>query len=142
MQRFATELQPLMHEFLPILEDRGIARCVASSSRRDRVVKSLEYTKQLQYFEDQHIFTAQQVKNGKPAPDLFLHACTTMEFAPEHCIVIEDSPAGVQAALAAGMKVVGFTGGSHAQFDWYAERLEAFDVPVVKDVQSLMQIVL
>ena len=54
------------------------------------------------------------VKNGKPAPDLFLHAAATMGYAPENCVVVEDSPAGIRAAHAAGMTVFAFTGASHA----------------------------
>jgi beta-phosphoglucomutase-like phosphatase (HAD superfamily) len=54
------------------------------------------------------------VKRGKPAPDLFLHAAASMRAHPRNCLVIEDSPAGVAAARAAGMRVLAFTGGSHA----------------------------
>ncbi len=50
------------------------------------------------------------VKNGKPAPDLFLHAAQEMGAEPANCIVIEDSPAGIAAAKAAGMCVFAFTG--------------------------------
>ena len=52
---------------------------------------------------------------GKPAPDLFLFAAQRMQAAPDACLVIEDSVAGVQAAVAAGMRVIGFTGGSHCR---------------------------
>lgn len=54
------------------------------------------------------------VKNGKPAPDLFLHAAAAMGVPPAACVVVEDSPVGVEAAKKAGMRVFGFTGGSHA----------------------------
>jgi beta-phosphoglucomutase-like phosphatase (HAD superfamily) len=60
-----------------------------------------------------YIFSAEQVKHGKPAPDLFLFAAQQMKVPPDECIVIEDSPAGVQAARAANMRVYGFAGGSH-----------------------------
>jgi beta-phosphoglucomutase-like phosphatase (HAD superfamily) len=53
------------------------------------------------------------VARGKPAPDLFLHAARTLGEKPESCVVVEDSPYGVKAAVAAGMAVIGFTGGSH-----------------------------
>ena len=66
-------------------------------------------------FFDGRIFSASMVKNGKPAPDLFLHAARTMGFPPENCVVVEDSPAGIRAAHSAGMQVFAFTGGSHAE---------------------------
>jgi beta-phosphoglucomutase-like phosphatase (HAD superfamily) len=60
-----------------------------------------------------HIFSATMVARGKPAPDLFLFAAERMDAAPSRCLVIEDSVAGVQAARAAGMAVLGFCGGGH-----------------------------
>jgi beta-phosphoglucomutase-like phosphatase (HAD superfamily) len=62
------------------------------------------------------------VERGKPAPDLFLHAAATLDVEPNDCIVIEDSLPGVQAAVAAGMTVFGFTGASHIR-DGHADRL-------------------
>jgi beta-phosphoglucomutase-like phosphatase (HAD superfamily) len=61
-----------------------------------------------------NIYSATMVERGKPAPDLFLHAARDMGAPPSACIVVEDSPAGVTAAKAAGMRVFAFTGGSHA----------------------------
>ena len=54
------------------------------------------------------------VENGKPAPDLFLHAAARMGVAPAECVVVEDSPAGIEAARRAGMRVIAFCGGGHA----------------------------
>src|ERR1700738_3043781 len=62
-----------------------------------------------------HIFSAVQVRNGKPAPDLFLFAAQQMQAAPARCLVIEDSAAGITGARAAGMTVLGFHGGSHCR---------------------------
>lgn len=58
-----------------------------------------------------HIFSASEVANGKPAPDLFLHAADRMGVEPAGCVVVEDSRYGVQAARAAGMDVLGYAGG-------------------------------
>ena len=69
-----------------------------------------------------HIFSAEQVARGKPAPDLFLLAAATMGVRPEACWVIEDSRAGIEAAGAAGMMAIGFSGGSHCRAD-HGERL-------------------
>jgi HAD superfamily hydrolase (TIGR01509 family) len=87
--------------------------CVASSSQPERIRLSLSATGLLGYFEP-HIFSASMVANGKPAPDLFLHAAAAVVAAPEHCIVIEDSPAGIRAAQSAGMAVLAYHRGSHA----------------------------
>ncbi|RDI55158.1 HAD family hydrolase [Microvirga subterranea] len=86
-------------------------RCVASSSLPQRIALSLRVTGLADLFEN--VFSASEVRHGKPAPDLFLHAALRMEADPATCIVIEDSIAGVQAARAAGMRVIGFTGGGH-----------------------------
>lgn len=88
-------------------------RCVASSSAPERLMLALEVTGLAPLFGTS-VFSAVQVSRGKPAPDLFLFAARAMDEPPEDCIVIEDSPLGVEAAIAAGMRVIGFTGGSHA----------------------------
>jgi HAD superfamily hydrolase (TIGR01509 family) len=86
---------------------------VASSSPRDRIFASLDTTDLLRFFEP-YLFSASDVANGKPAPDLFLNVASRMRVAPPECIVVEDSPAGVAAATSAGMTAIGFVGGSHA----------------------------
>ena len=75
-------------------------------------------------FFDPHVFSAIQVAFGKPAPDLFLFAAQRLGTAPKDCIVVEDSIPGVEAAVAAGMPVVGFCGGGHCP-EGHAERLSA-----------------
>ena len=96
-------------------------RCVASSSDPARIRLTLELTGLSGFFGD-HVFSGTQVARGKPAPDLFLHAARAMGAAPTECVVIEDSVMGVQAGVAAGMPVIGFTGGAHA-YAGFAERL-------------------
>jgi FGGY-family pentulose kinase/HAD superfamily hydrolase (TIGR01509 family) len=88
--------------------------CVASSSSIERIRLSLELTGLLPQF-DPRIYSASMVANGKPAPDLFLHAAREMGVSPEHCLVIEDSPAGIRAARAAGMQVFAYLGGGHVE---------------------------
>ncbi|WP_134681686.1 HAD family hydrolase [Paracoccus ravus] len=88
-------------------------RAVASSSAPERLNLSLELTGLAPLF-GQHVYSAVQVRNGKPAPDLFLFAASRLGVDPRDCVVIEDSPAGILAARAAGMRVIGFLGGSHA----------------------------
>jgi HAD superfamily hydrolase (TIGR01509 family) len=88
--------------------------CVASSGSPVRIAGSLGHAGLLRYFEG-HIFSATQVANGKPAPDLFLFAATSMGVVPEHCLIVEVSLPGVAAARAAGMCCVGFVGGGHVR---------------------------
>jgi len=88
--------------------------CVASGSAPERVRRCLTLVGLLHYF-DAHIFSASQVTRGKPAPDLFLFAAREMEIEPKECLVIEDSIHGVTAAVAAGMRVLGFAGASHCR---------------------------
>ena len=86
--------------------------CLATSSSPDRLRRSLDITGLAPLFAGR-LFTASEVKVGKPAPDLFLHAAAKMGAPPNACVVIEDSLNGVRAGLAAGMQVWRFTGGSH-----------------------------
>ena len=122
---FDAELRPMpgIHSVLRALTG---PRCVASGSAPERLRHSLGLTGLLPHF-DPHIFSATQVARGKPAPDLFLFAAQRMQAATDACLVIEDSVAGVQAAVAAGMRVIGFTGGSHCRPD-HADRLRAAGV--------------
>lgn len=89
------------------------ARAVASSSEMPKLRLALQVTGLLPLF-DPAVFSASQVAKGKPAPDVFLFAAAQCGVQPKDCIVVEDSPAGVQAGLAAGMRVIGFTGGAHS----------------------------
>jgi HAD superfamily hydrolase (TIGR01509 family) len=97
--------------------------CAASSSSPDRLQLALEVTGLAPLF-GAHVYSAVQVARGKPAPDLFLFAAKRMGAQPTHCVVIEDSPLGVEAGLAAGMRVIGFAGASHASEE-LAQRLIA-----------------
>jgi len=76
------------------------------------VVRSLKTTG-LDKFFGENVYSASQVSNPKPAPDLFLHISDKFKTQPEKCVVIEDSPSGVKAAQNAGMRVIGFSGASH-----------------------------
>ncbi len=114
VEAFEGRLQPVPGMAEVLAGHRG-PRCVASSSDPARIDRSLELTGLARHFDPAHLFSATMVANGKPAPDLFLHAADAMGTRPSACLVIEDSPSGVIAALAAGMSVVGFVGGGHAR---------------------------
>jgi len=112
LRRFRAELRATRHVTHALTWLRG-PKCVASSSGLDRIRASLETTDLIRFFEP-NLFSASDVRNGKPAPDLFLLAAGRMGVPAGDCIVVEDSPVGVTAAAAAGMTVIGFVGGSHA----------------------------
>jgi HAD superfamily hydrolase (TIGR01509 family) len=107
-----------IHDVLDVVTQRV---CVASSGSHQRMRVSLGSTELYDRLAP-NIFSASQVTNGKPAPDLFLFAAREMGVPPERCVVIEDSLAGIAGARAAGMTVFGFHGGSHCR-DGYAETL-------------------
>ena len=108
-QAFHEELAavPGVHALIAALREREIPICVASQSALPRVRLSLQICGLDAFFGDR-VFTASMVARPKPAPDLFLHAARTLGTAPAQCVVIEDSPSGVRAAIAAGMKVLGY----------------------------------
>ncbi|MCI5065751.1 HAD family hydrolase [bacterium] len=105
-QRFQEEIGPIPG-IKEVLEELPFRRCVASSSSHDHIRLGLERSGLLPYFTE-GIYSASDVSRGKPAPDLFLHAASEMGVAPEECVVVEDSPAGVEGAVAAGMQALGF----------------------------------
>jgi HAD superfamily hydrolase (TIGR01509 family) len=92
----------------------GLPKCVASSGTPEKIRHGLECAGLYDLLAP-NIFSALQVKRGKPAPVLFLFAASQMQATPKRCLVIEDSVAGVTGALAAGMTVLGFHGGSHCR---------------------------
>jgi len=83
--------------------------CVASSGSHDKMRFTLGLTGLLPRFE-QRLFSASEVKRGKPAPDLFLHAAARMGVRPAACAVVEDSRYGIEAAHAAGMRAFAYSG--------------------------------
>lgn len=91
-----------------------LPRCVASSSTPKKIRHGLACAGLEPLFRDR-MFSATQVRHGKPAPDLFLFAAARMRTPPGRCLVVEDSVPGVMGARAAGMTVLGFHGGSHCR---------------------------
>ena len=135
MARFRRELQAVagVKEAIAALPYR---RCVASSSDPSRLTLSLDVTGLSALFRN-NVFSAVEVANGKPAPDLFLLAARRLGEDPSSCIVIEDSVLGVEAAGAAGMAAIGFAGASHAN-QGLAERLAAAGAePVIHSMANL-----
>jgi HAD superfamily hydrolase (TIGR01509 family) len=129
-QTMAQELRaiPGVHQLLPLLSTQY---CIASSSAPEKLRYSLSLTGLYDIFAP-NIFSSTHVKRGKPAPDLFLYAAAQMNAAPAACLVVEDSVAGVQGAVAAGMRAVGFVGGAHCDIG-HAERLRQAGASAVVD---------
>lgn len=105
-ERFERELQSVPH-IEDVLDRMASDFCVASSGTHERIRNSLALTNLLRRFEGK-IFSAADVDNGKPEPDLFLFAAEQMGAKPERCVVVEDSPLGLEAAHKAGMASIGF----------------------------------
>ncbi|MFJ3639170.1 HAD family hydrolase [Streptomyces sp. NPDC090108] len=108
---FERELRPVagVAGVLEKLTADGVPYCVASSGSHERIRVGHRVAGLDRWFEESRIFSAQDVGRGKPAPDLFLYAAQRMGVAPERCLVVEDSPLGARAAVAAEMDVYGFT---------------------------------
>jgi HAD superfamily hydrolase (TIGR01509 family) len=108
------------------LDRLGVPFCVASSGDHEKMRTTLGITGLLPRF-DGRIFSVTQVARGKPAPDVYLFAAAQLGADPAACVVIEDTPPGVQAGVAAGMQVFGFcahtaewklkAAGAHRTFD-------------------------
>lgn len=104
-------------------------RCVASSTSMQFLPGKLERTGLASHFGS-GVFSGDMVTNGKPAPDLFLHACSKMGGSAANAIVVEDSANGVKAGKAAQMFTIGFTGGSHC-FEGHDETLLAAGADII-----------
>jgi HAD superfamily hydrolase (TIGR01509 family) len=135
LKRLRDEVRTMPHVVHALTWVRG-PKAVASSSPLDRVRASLECTDLLRFFEP-NIYSASHVAAGKPAPDLFLHVAGCTGRNPADCIVVEDSPAGVAAAVAAGMTAIGFVGGGHAALNLGSHLTAAGAKMVIADMRGL-----
>ena len=98
------EAKPGIHALLDKLDALGIPKAIATSSPMDRICRYLEPLGLLDRFDA--LCTGYDVPRGKPAPDIYLHAAAAIGVAPEKCLALEDSPAGVQSAVSAGCRCV------------------------------------
>jgi len=107
---FEQDLKPVagIRDILTQLQDMPQKICVASSGSFEKMDMTLGLTNLKGFFQD-NIFSASQVKRGKPYPDLYLYAAKQMDYDPARCLVIEDSLPGVQGAVAAGMDVLAYS---------------------------------
>lgn len=131
---------PGITDLIKKLTQQNYKICVASSGNLEKINKSLLKAGLSGYFSSATIFSVEHVKVGKPAPDLFLYAAKSMGYLPQECVVIEDSLAGIEAAIAAHIPVIGFLGGSHAHYDWYQERMADYSIPIAHDCDELTKL--
>ncbi len=113
---FASELEAIggVRDLIEAVLGAGDAICVASQGSLEKTSRSLALTGLDDLFSERARFSADEVPRGKPDPDLFLHAAAAMGFEPSRCVVVEDTPSGVTAGIRAGMRVLGFAGGTDA----------------------------
>jgi HAD superfamily hydrolase (TIGR01509 family) len=111
---FCRELRavPGVAETVRRIKAAGVAVCVASQGKLEKTQLSLKLTQLDLLFPDEALFSAYSVSRGKPHPDLFLHAAQTMATEPSRVAVVEDTPSGVTAAVAAGMRALGYAADS------------------------------
>ena len=139
LQRYADDLQSIPYVDA-VIAAIALPKCVASSGTPEKIRHGLDCAKLYDILVP-HIFSATQVKRGKPAPDLFLFAAEQMGAAPERCLVIEDSVPGVTGARAAGMTVLGFRGGSHCQMGHADLLRDAGAAATFDDMRQLPELV-
>ena len=115
---FEKELKPIpgVEDFIQAL---STPYCVASNGPKRKMAITLKVTGLSRYFADDHIFSAYDIQEWKPSPALFLHAAQRMGHSPDKCLVIEDTSAGAEAAIAAGMDLLLYDPHDEPQLEQY-----------------------
>jgi beta-phosphoglucomutase-like phosphatase (HAD superfamily) len=113
-EEFRRALEPIAGaaEVVRRIQTAGIPVCVASQGKLEKTRMTLGITGLDRLIPPEAVFSAYSVPRGKPHPDVFLHAAERMGAEPAACVVVEDTPSGVRAAVAAGMRVVGYSADS------------------------------
>lgn len=134
---FRRELAPVpgAAEVVAAVIAGGREVCVASQGRLAKTAMTLGLTGLDELFPPSRRFSAEQVRAGKPEPDLFLLAAASVGVAAHECLVVEDTPLGVTAAVRAGMPVVGFAADSDA-----AALVRAGAAPVIERLHQLLDL--
>lgn len=104
VEKHGIEAKPDAEKLLSYLKQKGIAVALATATPKDRAEEYLRRVGLLQYFDE--VVSARMVKNGKPAPDIYLFAAEKLGLKPEECMALEDSQNGIRSANAAGCKTV------------------------------------
>lgn len=136
LAKYRSDLKPIPG-IAEVLSELTCRRCVASSSTPAKLALGLVETELYEAFYP-HIFSTALVERGKPHPEIFSYAARAMGVAAAKCVVVEDSVAGVTAARAAGMRTIGFVGGSHCGANQSDKLLEAGAETVIDDMHRLL----
>jgi HAD superfamily hydrolase (TIGR01509 family) len=128
-----------IHGVHDVVDALKVPKAIASGSSTLGLEKKLRKVALFDAFAP-HIYSAQIVPRGKPAPDIYLHAAAQIGVAPDRCIAVEDSVNGAAAARAAGMRVIGFTGGGHCPPTQAARLRAAGAVEVVSHMRDLRRV--
>ena len=123
-----TEGLDLFDGVLDILKKKNFKQCIATGGIRSKTIHKIDVIDIRGLIPDEHIFTVDCVKRGKPEPDLFLYAVDKMGEKPQDCLVIEDSIAGMTAAIRAKMSVVAFLGSEIYQHQAYIDKVKALGI--------------
>lgn len=123
-----TEGLDLFDGVLDILKNKNFKQCIATGGIRSKTIHKIDVIGIRGIIPDEHIFTVDCVKRGKPEPDLFLYAADKMGEKPQDCLVIEDSIAGMTAAIRAKMSVVAFLGSEIYQHQAYIDKVKALGI--------------
>ena len=134
-EAFERELRPVpgAREAVDGVRAAGWETCIASGGRMAKMEQTLRIAGLRDAFPDDRIFSAYAVPRGKPAPDLFLHAASVCGYAPEACVVVEDSVPGVIAGRNAGMRTLGYAAGDAP----HAARLATLGAEPLADLRKL-----
>lgn len=126
-----------------IMKEIDIPQCIATGGIKEKTLVKIKAINFDKFFPLNNIFTSDMVEHGKPEPDLFLHAAKTMEVNPQDCIVIEDSIAGLTAAIKAGMTPIAFTGSDINKTDIHLKNIKNLGIKFIFDkmidVKMLLQ---
>ena len=136
LELYRRDLKPVPG-VIPMLRKLALPKSIGTNGPRDRALEALRLTGLAPFFGDR-LTTYEDVKKPKPAPDIYLLAAQRAGFKPAHCLVVEDSLTGATAALAAGCKVIGFTGVAHDPAAKAKELLELGVSHVIHDMSELL----
>ncbi len=114
-----------------IFKMKNIKQCIATGGVKSKTMHKIEIAGIRKYFPDNHVFTVDMVEHGKPEPDLFLLAAKEMGEKPEDCVVIEDSIAGLTAALKAGCLPIAFLAGDLSGNNNHLIKVKNLGVPYI-----------